>query len=138
MAGPGGRPSKYDPSYCDKLVEYGAQGYSLTACAGKLGVSRQTLHEWAGAWPEFSDAMARHAGARTAFLEEGLIGAETGPMVTSRMFALKNAAPHEWREKQDVELTGKDGGPIETKDVSDLEIARRVAFLLAKAGKSTG
>lgn len=30
------------------------------------------------------------------------------------------------------EHTGKDGGPIETKDVSDIEAARRVAFLLAK------
>jgi len=28
------------------------------------------------------------------------------------------------------ELTGKDGGPIETKEVSALETARRIAFLL--------
>lgn len=34
------------------------------------------------------------------------------------------------------EHTGKDGGPIQTEDTSDLEIARRVAFLLAKATKS--
>jgi hypothetical protein len=30
------------------------------------------------------------------------------------------------------ELTGKDGGPIETKEVSDNEMARRIAFMLAK------
>lgn len=30
------------------------------------------------------------------------------------------------------EHTGKDGGPIETKNVSDLEFARRLAFLLEK------
>ena len=35
------------------------------------------------------------------------------------------------RDKQ--EFTGKDGGPIETKDVSEIEIARRLAFMLAKA-----
>lgn len=34
------------------------------------------------------------------------------------------------------EFTGKDGGPIETKDVSELEIARRAAFLLTKATQS--
>lgn len=34
---------------------------------------------------------------------------------------------------QAVEVTGKDGGPIETKDLSDLEVARRVAFLLHRA-----
>ena len=37
------------------------------------------------------------------------------------------------------ELTGKDGGPIKTEDVtpiSDLEAARRVAFLLTKAARA--
>ena len=30
------------------------------------------------------------------------------------------------------ELTGRDGGPIETKEVSDNEMARRIGFMLAK------
>lgn len=34
-----------------------------------------------------------------------------------------------------TEHTGKDGGPIQTEDTTDLEVARRVAFLLAKATK---
>ena len=36
-----------------------------------------------------------------------------------------------------VEVTGKDGGPIETKDLSDKEIARRLAFLLAAGARET-
>ena len=32
-----------------------------------------------------------------------------------------------------AELSGKDGGPIETKDVSDLEGAQRVAYMLGAA-----
>lgn len=32
-----------------------------------------------------------------------------------------------------VEHTGKDGGPIETKELSETELARRVAFLLTSA-----
>lgn len=35
------------------------------------------------------------------------------------------------------EHSGKDGGPIETKEVSDLEAARRIAFLLSQATKAT-
>ena len=31
--------------------------------------------------------------------------------------------------------TGADGGPVQTEELSTLEIARRVAFLLASAGK---
>ncbi len=34
-----------------------------------------------------------------------------------------------------LEHTGKDGGPIETRDMTDREIARRLAFVLAKAEK---
>jgi phage terminase small subunit len=34
-----------------------------------------------------------------------------------------------------VEHTGKDGGPIETKDVSPMDAARLIAFTLAKAAK---
>lgn len=38
------------------------------------------------------------------------------------------------------ELTGRDGGPIETEDKterSDLDVARRIAFVLAKAARGT-
>lgn len=34
-----------------------------------------------------------------------------------------------------TELTGKDGGPIETRELSETEAARRIAFTLAKAAK---
>jgi hypothetical protein len=33
---------------------------------------------------------------------------------------------------QMTELTGKDGGPIETADLSEKEIARRIAFALSQ------
>lgn len=52
----------------------------------------------------------------------------------------KRGALHELRahhEPQKHELSGKDGEPIKTKDVSDPnEIARRVAFLLAQAART--
>lgn len=104
-----GRPTKYDPRYCDEIVEDGEKGYSLTAFAGAIGVARSTINEWGASYPEFSEAIKRHAAARTRFLETGLLSSETGPQVTSRIFALKNAAPEEWREKQEVEHSGQIG-----------------------------
>ena len=38
-----------------------------------------------------------------------------GPAVNARRFALANAAPEEWREKQQLEHSGPNGGPINTK-----------------------
>jgi hypothetical protein len=37
------------------------------------------------------------------------------------------------KEAVDVEVSGKDGGPIESREVSDIEAARQIAFLLHQA-----
>lgn len=53
------------------------------------------------------------------------------PDTTAGIFWLKNRRPDLWRDKQDHEHSGPDKGPIEIKD--DTEVARGIAFLLAKA-----
>ena len=45
----------------------------------------------------------------------------------------KACAPYVHPKLAAVEHTGKDGGPIKTEDVSDFEVARRLALLLTKA-----
>lgn len=49
----------------------------------------------------------------------------------------KSAAPFMHPRLESIAVTGKDGGPIETKDVSNLELARRVAFLLTVGARET-
>lgn len=109
---PAGRPTLYDPDYCDALVAFMARGYSMTAFAGDIGVCRDTITEWAKVHPEFSSAVKRGQAARTKCLEETLIKGETGPKVTAHIFALKNAAPEEWKDKVQQEHSGPDGGAI--------------------------
>jgi hypothetical protein len=103
---PGGRPTKYLPEFCEKVVEVGGQGLSLTAFAGTIGVARSTINEWMAEYPEFSEATKRHAAARTAYLERTLLSSEQGPKVTARIFALKNAAPEEWSDMHRVLWSG--------------------------------
>jgi hypothetical protein len=50
----------------------------------------------------------------------------------SKMDALKVLAMLHGKLVERVEHTGKDGGPIQTEELSDFEKARRVAFLLAR------
>lgn len=52
--------------------------------------------------------------------------------------ALVDLGRHYGLFKDKVEHTGKDGGPIETKEVSDLEAARRMAYLLSLAADEKG
>lgn len=49
--------------------------------------------------------------------------------------ALEKLAKHLGMFVDRVEHTGKDGGPVEISNMSDLEIARRVAFMLTKGEK---
>ena len=104
---PGGRPSDYDPRFCDEIIEFMGQGYSITAFAGHIGVHRDTLYEWESKHPAFSDAIKAARMMRVAALEYGLLNASAGHEVTARIFALKNADPTEWRDKRDVDVTSK-------------------------------
>lgn len=103
-----GRPTKYDPKYCREVIEYMSQGLSLTAFAGSIRVHRGTINEWMAAYPEFSEAVKIGQGCRTECLEKGLLALDVGPMVTARIFALKNAAPEEWRDKREIDHTSSD------------------------------
>jgi hypothetical protein len=54
------------------------------------------------------------------------------PDTTAGIFWLKNRQKAQWRDRIDTELSGKDGGPIQTEELSPNDIARRIAFVLAK------
>ena len=102
---PAGRPTKYDPKFCEAAIEVMSQGFSKTAFAGSIGVCRDTLNEWAKEHPKFSAAINVAKAGRVYSLEKDLLNAESGPIVTSRIFALKNADPEEWRDKPEESAT---------------------------------
>ena len=56
---PVGRPTQYDPSFCDVVIELGKQGYSQTEMAAHFEVAKQTLSLWKDTHPEFMDAVTR-------------------------------------------------------------------------------
>jgi len=82
-------------------------GYSLTAFAGSICVSRATINNWMAEFPEFLEATKIGQARRTMGLETTLIAGETGPKVTGHMFALKNADPEGWKDKQEQHHTGQ-------------------------------
>lgn len=130
-----GRPSKYSEAYCNEAIECLARGHSVTALAAEIGVARSTVFKWAEEHPEFSDALKVGQAKATAHWERILmeVAQNGGGNATAAIFGLKNRAAEDWADKVVNEHTGKDGGPIETKDASGFELARRIAFALASA-----
>ena len=82
--------------HCAEVVAFMAKGYSLTAFAGEIGVSRATLDRWCGAHATFAAAVDRAQAARARRLEDELLRARGSGSASHRLQALKSAAPDEW------------------------------------------
>lgn len=106
---PAGRPTDYTPTLGGEILSLMAEGLSLAAAAAELGIHRQRVYDWVDKYPEFSDTVKLAQAKRQLFLERRLLSADVGPVVTSTIFALKNAGAADWREKQELEHSGEVG-----------------------------
>ncbi len=66
---PVGRPSEYDPAYCERVIALGKEGKSRAEIASALGHARQTIANWEADHPEFLDAMTRAKDEELAWWE---------------------------------------------------------------------
>lgn len=119
-----GRPSEYDPKYCQAIIEFfSIKPYhndheqldmhtgeitlekgawvandfpTFAAFAVKIGVHRETLLNWCDAYPEFFDAYKRAKELQENFLVVNGLKELTPPAFT--IFVAKNVLG--WRDKQ--------------------------------------
>ena len=154
-----GRPSKFDEKMCEQAEKLAKLGATDKEMADFFDVSESTLNLWKEEHPEFSESLKRgktiadaevshklyHRALGYEHPEDKIFLHEGSPVVvptvkhyppdsTAAIFWLKNRQRDKWRDRQEHEHTGKDGGAIETK-VDDTDLARRIAFLLTKASK---
>lgn len=111
---PVGRPSKYDPSYCDRVVELGAEGHSPEAIAAQIGVLRQTMMAWADQHPEFFAALQRAKDLELLWWEEAGRKALYADKFQQAVWAKSMQARFrdKYTEKQQLEHTGANGTPL--------------------------
>jgi hypothetical protein len=117
------QPAEYRPGRGFEIISIMSEGYSITAAAGKMGLHRDKIDEWAKQHPEFADAITRAKGARIFFLETKLLLASNAPSVKAAIFALKMACPQEWDGEQRVDLGSE--SPIEIFRKQLIEIHQR-------------
>lgn len=124
---PAGRPTKYDPAFCERVVELGKEGYSKASIAAELGVVRATLDDWAAEHPEFSDAITRAREFSQGWWEtQGREGIWAGSQFNANAYRLQvmNRFPDDWRDKHDVNLSGSVTSKNINSDMSPEEAAR--------------
>ena len=124
------RKSGYDPKYCDEIIKFfdieprrlvtkkcitkrdgetieefievGNDPKFLSEFARSIGVSQQTLHNWAEKHEEFFEALKK---AKELQLEHIVKNALTGSFQqVFSIFTLKNIS--DWRDRKEVDFTG--------------------------------
>lgn len=158
----GGAPSKFRSEYVEvarNLCEMGAIDVEV---AKALGVHKVTLYRWCAEHPEFSEAMQvgkEPANRRLllAFMRKACgyefkeeivtydskrgqyarttVTKHVPPDTAALIFGLKNRLG--WRDRVDHEHTGKDGSPIQVEHMTQEEVDRELAKLLAKVDLSS-
>jgi transposase len=108
----GGRPSKYEERFCDLLIADMAEGFSVSAFAGSIGVCRATINVWAKEHPEFLEALSCGKAKRLRFWEQTAISVAAkgtgGPGAASVItFGLKNMGDDEWTDTTKHDVGGK-------------------------------
>lgn len=107
---PAGRPTKYNPKLCEKVLLVGEDGGTLAEMAEALDIDRGTLNDWVQKHEEFSRAVKRGLQKAQVWWErQGKIatfGGIDGFNATSYIFQMKNRFKEDWREKQEVEHSG--------------------------------
>lgn len=157
---PGGRPTDYKPDYAEQAYKLCLLGHTDADLAKFFEVCEATINNWKLAHPEFLESLKKGKEMADANVAASLYHRALGyehpeddirsvngeivitptikhyaPDPTAAIFWLKNRQKDKWRDKQEHEHSGPNGAPIQTEEVSDLEKARRIAFVLMQAAQ---
>jgi transposase len=115
---PVGRPSLYDPKYCEEVIELGKIGKSVEAIGAILGVGTKTLYNWRDQHEDFLHALDMAKEFELQWWEDiaqmHMIENKESDRINASIWSRSMAArfPKKYRESTKTEITGADGAPL--------------------------
>ena len=115
---PVGRPSLYDPAYCEQVIELGKLGKSVEQIASRLGFSLRVMYQWRDAHNDFMHALEEAKQHELAWWEDQadayMVETKDGPRLNATLWSRSMAArfPKKYRESVKQEISGVDGAPL--------------------------
>jgi transposase len=115
---PVGRPSLYDPKYCEEVIALGKIGKSTEAIGAILGVGTKTLYNWRDQNPEFLHALELAKEFELQWWEDigqtHMVENKESDKLNASIWSRSMAArfPKKYRESVKQEVTGADGAPL--------------------------
>jgi hypothetical protein len=121
---PVGRPTKYKPEYCERVIALGKEGYSHAELAADLEVDKASMYRWAEEHEDFRTAL--HA-AKT--YEQAWFEREARSNMKNRDFNAnlwyRSAASRfreDYTERKETQLTGANGGAVQVETKSKIDV----------------
>lgn len=153
-----GRPTDYDPAFCEMAANWCAGGATDFEVAQKLNCHVATLYRWKAAHPEFRDALRVGKELADDRVESSLYHRAVGYSFSAVKILQNNGAPvivpyiehvppgeasiklwltnrrrNQWQDKVVQENTGPNGGPqvnVTITTTDPIEAARAYAELI--------
>lgn len=149
-----GRPTKYDPSFCEAAEFILSQGgsYTLISVAAVLDVAPSTIALWVKEHPEFSDAVQRGRAKGVAILEQRLDGMTIRGGAPGQFNALQlslhnrvralHGLSEEWlnpNQRKDMgEAAATEDAPMDLSGLSEDELDQLERIHIKLAGQREG
>ena len=133
-----GRPTDYKPEFDAEAQQMALEGATDQEMADYFGVDVRSLNRWKNTQPSFRQSIKAGKDVTDDRVERSLYERALGyerdevdikviageivktpirkfypPDTTAAIFWLKNRKSQEWRDIKAVELSGKDGGPMQ-------------------------
>ena len=115
---PVGRPSLYDPKYCEEAITLGKIGKSTEAIGAILNVGTATMYRWRDEFPEFREALELAKEFELQWWEDiaqtHMVENKESDRLNATIWSRSMAArfPKKYREQVKQEITGADGAPL--------------------------
>jgi hypothetical protein len=113
------RPSKLTPEVRAKLLEATRAGASLSDAAAYAGVSTDSFARYRERDPELAAAFAEAEAEVVLTCVRCIRGAAEAGDWRAALTWLERRRPEEWSARPKLELSGKNGGPIQTSRAID-------------------
>jgi len=125
MKRPAGRPTKKTDDVITKAQDYINGGYlkdelvpTIAGLSLYINIRRSTIYKWATENQIFSDILEKVMAAQEHKLINGGLTGEYNSTITKLMLT-----KHGYSDKQETEVTGKDGAPVSVAVIDATQIS---------------
>ena len=111
---------KFDAARKDAFLDLLAKGIKRGSACKKVGISRMTFNRHYNKNKAFADAVLQADMDANELIEQAMFNSALKGNVTAQQVWLYNRDPDHWRDRRNIELTGKNGGPMQVQTWTDL------------------